>query len=359
MNTGKRQKVHLIHLTSAPGGLEVLLPLIIRSMPDYDFSVFVIRPPGKDIPQVYENMNHDIKYGSDNNFFAILRLWRYVIANRKAIFHVYNIGPVFLMVMRLAGAVKLVYSIHGTVFWKTSIKKNILKTIWKLAISRKYIFTANSNYSRQVFYETVSPIPSRIDVVYNPIKVFGAPMINRKRHEGIITIGYAGRLVEGKNLFRWLDIALAISKIFINTRFRLYGDGMLREELISYANKLGLSDRTFFAGYTRDIAGAYKECDLMLFLSERESFGNAIVESVLCGTPVIASDIPAFREILANWPQSIVSGGNKAETLIIEKIRQLDELKKAIPMMISEFRTRFSVEQHLNKLTLLYEILSA
>jgi glycosyltransferase involved in cell wall biosynthesis len=359
MTSDSRIRVHLIHLTASPGGLEVILPLIIKSLPFCHFMTFVIRPQAVNKPDVYDGTDITREFGSLNNATAAARLFRYVRKNRRDIFHLFNTGPLFLIVLRVAGAKKVVYSIHGTVYWKSFFQKLIMKAAWRLAITDRVVVTSNSLHSRKVFLTTVLRPRKEIEILYNPVDI-DAPIANVARKEsGFLTIGYAGRLVTGKNLLLWLTAAEKISRIFRDARFVLFGDGVLRDSLEKHTRVLGISDRVDFRGYVRDIASAYIECDVMLFLSERESFGNAVVESVLCGTPVIVSDIPAFREILQNWPYCIVPADDSAAVHIIERLNNLDTLGGYIPGMISEFRARFSRAQHILKISRIYEAISS
>ncbi|MRR21790.1 glycosyltransferase [bacterium] len=359
MNPGNRGKIHFIHLTSAPGGLEVLLPLIIRALPAYDFRAFIIRPPSVHMPDVYEGTEVNRQYGSLNNAVAAARLFRYVRKNRRDLFHVYNTGPLFLMVLRIAGAKRVVYSIHGTRYWKSAAQKLIMRAAWRFAMPERFVVTANSDYSRTVFLTTVLRPVNGIEIIYNPVDIEAGASAAVKREAGLLTIGYAGRLVPGKNLIGWLNVAQKLSREFGNLRFVIYGDGVLREELIKHAGVLGILDIVSFRGFVRDVASAYSECDVMLFLSGRESFGNAVVESVLCGTPVIASDIPAFREILANWSYCIVPADETAAGQIADRLKNLDILRGYLPGMITEFRARFSRDQHISKISRIYETVSS
>lgn len=359
MNLNTRRKIHFIHLTSAPGGLEVLLPLIIRAIPERDFKAFVIRPPAADMPDVYENTNTTRQYGSLNNVIAAAKLFRYVRKNRNDIFHVYNTGPFFLLVMRIAGANRVIYSIHGTIYWKGKVQRFLLRSTWQIALSGRYMVTSNSNYSRNVFQMNVMKPGKEIEVIYNPVEIEDPAPGKVKRENSFLNVGYAGRLVPGKNLRMWLNVAQHLSSVFSNIRFILFGDGVLRDELFRHAAKLGIADRVSFRGYVRDIASAYHECDVMLYLSGRESFGNAVVESVLCGTPVIASDIPAYREILANWPYCLVADDDQRATNIAQKISDMEILRGYLPAMINEFRGRFSGAVHVSKISRIYESLSS
>ena len=45
------------------------------------------------------------------------------------------------------------------------------------------------------------------------------------------------------------------------------------------------------------LAAVYRRSALVLLPSEREGFGLPVLEALACGTPVVASDIDALREV--------------------------------------------------------------
>lgn len=71
--------------------------------------------------------------------------------------------------------------------------------------------------------------------------------------------------------------------------FVYVGDGPMLEEWNRKAATLGLKDACVFAGRRNDVAPYYRSVDLLVHAAERESFGNAIVEAMACGIPVVAS----------------------------------------------------------------------
>lgn len=93
----------------------------------------------------------------------------------------------------------------------------------------------------------------------------------------------------------------------------LLGDGELREELIKYAKNLGLKVFSifdddvysqdydvYFMGFQENPYQFMARSKLLLMTSLWEGFGNTIVESMACGTPVISTDCPSGpREIIA------------------------------------------------------------
>ncbi len=75
--------------------------------------------------------------------------------------------------------------------------------------------------------------------------------------------------------------------------------GPLTAEQQRLANSLGIAGRidTLPRLSPRQLAAVYRRAKVLLQTSESEGFGLPVVESVACGTPVIASDIASLREI--------------------------------------------------------------
>lgn len=70
-------------------------------------------------------------------------------------------------------------------------------------------------------------------------------------------------------------------------------------ELHALTQSLGLASRVHFLGPVpyRQILGYYRGAVAFAFPSHLETFGQPMVEAMLAETPIIAADIPAFREI--------------------------------------------------------------
>ncbi|NLE34324.1 MAG: glycosyltransferase [Bacteroidales bacterium] len=351
-------KVCLVHYTSAPGGIELLMPEIIRMFPEGTFSVFVIRPPGDKDYNVYNGVPAEVFRGSENNLAAAWRLWRYACKRRHTVFHGFNTGPFFLLVLRLAGVKRAVYSVRGTLHYTGLLQKTLRKLAWRAALSSRYRILANSGYSRDVFMKFMAPFKPHIDVLYNPVgssRIKPAPEMAARESLNII---YTGRLADGKNLFRWIEMAVAIHSYRSDAMFFLFGDGPLRKELEEYCRSFGAEGYIRFMGFVSDLSEAYGRADLMMFLSEAESFGNVVVESILSGVPVIASAIPSVREIFQDFPQFLVPEGPGMEQVIIDRIAGIDELREAVPLASQQFSKRFSLEQHVHGLCSAYDSLS-
>lgn len=349
-----KKTVHFVHFSSRPGGIEVLLPVIVDSMPGYHFMGFVMNKAFPGDRNVYGLMRIPVVYGSGVNLKTSISLIRYARKHRNDIFHTYNVGPQIIILLWLSGVTNIVHSIHGTVHWKTENKRLITKLLWSLVLLKEFPMTSNSEYSRTVFRNKIKP-EAKIEVVYNPVdgNKF-TPSVNDKVHRELRII-FAGRLCNGKNLNKWLDQAFLIHNSMPEAVFEIYGSGPLQEVLQKKVNAHHAGTYIQLMGFSEDINNVYRQADILLFLSEYESFGNVVVESILCGTPVIVSDIPSMREIFRDFPEFIIQVDDRLEDNIINKLRDRDKLRKLAIRAREQFMVRFSVEAHVKALDRIYK----
>ena len=95
----------------------------------------------------------------------------------------------------------------------------------------------------------------------------------------------------------------------INQKFRLIlvGDGNKREYLEGVASELGLNIKRIFKGSKTDIPAILAEADIFAFSTTlSEGFGIALIEAMAAKLPIIATDVPACREVLDNGKAGIL-----------------------------------------------------
>jgi glycosyltransferase involved in cell wall biosynthesis len=74
-------------------------------------------------------------------------------------------------------------------------------------------------------------------------------------------------------------------------RLHLYGDGENRIGLERWAQRLGLADRVVFDGHVADIEKVWALNHVLVMPSRIEGLPLAVIEAMLCGRPVVATDI--------------------------------------------------------------------
>ncbi len=85
-------------------------------------------------------------------------------------------------------------------------------------------------------------------------------------------------------------------------RLAIVGDGPERPALQALARDLGVADRILFTGEVSDPFGFMMRARLAVCASVYEGLGNAIIEALACGTPVVSTDCPY-------GPAEILQGG--------------------------------------------------
>ena len=75
--------------------------------------------------------------------------------------------------------------------------------------------------------------------------------------------------------------------------------GQLTRDQLRLAERLKVTDAIVQLPFLdrRQLAAVYRRASVVVLPSDREGFGLPVVEAMACGTPVIASDIPALREV--------------------------------------------------------------
>lgn len=90
----------------------------------------------------------------------------------------------------------------------------------------------------------------------------------------------------------------------------LAGKGQYCEHLQQRAQDLGICDKIDFLQAVSDaeLADLYRGCSALVYPSRMEGFGLPPLEAMAYGKPVIASDIPVFRELFGDVPYFVALG---------------------------------------------------
>lgn len=107
-----------------------------------------------------------------------------------------------------------------------------------------------------------------------------------------------GRLVSVKGQ---RDLILAFQtflEAYPDALLHIAGQGPESANLLALIKKLGLENKVSLLGNSNDVPGLLQSYDCFVFPSLSEGFSGAIVEAMMSGLPVLASDIPANREVI-------------------------------------------------------------
>jgi glycosyltransferase involved in cell wall biosynthesis len=109
---------------------------------------------------------------------------------------------------------------------------------------------------------------------------------------------HVGSTIPRKRIDVLLHVFARVRQQFAEARLVRVG-GPFTAEQAALADSLGLAGWVVVLPRleTSVLGAVYRRCSVALVPSEREGFGLPLAESMACGTPVIASDLPALREV--------------------------------------------------------------
>jgi glycosyltransferase involved in cell wall biosynthesis len=176
-----------------------------------------------------------------------------------------------------------------------------------------------SNYTKQ----TGTP-KSKCRIIYNgvdtdrfyPMEPDEAVYRSVDLHRDDCVLGTIGRLVEAKDHLLFLESAVEIVKSYPSVKFLIVGDGPRMESLNLFVRENGLEGNVVFTGFRGDVPQLIQICHALVFPSRREGFSNALLESMACGKPVIATSVGGNPEAIINNKTGILIRSGDTENLV-------------------------------------------
>jgi glycosyltransferase involved in cell wall biosynthesis len=156
--------------------------------------------------------------------------------------------------------------------------------------------------------------------LFHPVEQTAARAVLGLGHEKVLVS--VGNLVPEKGH----DLAIdAIARI-PDASLLVVGDGPQQRSLQTRAERLRVSNRVRFlpARPQAELVTVYSAADALILASSREGWPNVLLESMACGTPVVATDVGGVREIVCDSAAGIVARGREADA-IAAALRQLLE----------------------------------
>jgi len=278
------------------GGAERVLLNIAKKLyyENYEVELVVVNLEGSFVAEVeYGIKVHDLKIKSIKKAaFPLLRLFRQ--KKPKLIFS--TLGYVNLLIILMGWLLP-----KETKIWireanmpNISIRSNkykyLMLTGYRLLYCRADLIICSSKLMRNQLIEDFNVPSSKIKVLPNPVddKMIVKNAWPVKRHPGKgVRFVAAGRLTHQKGFDRLLDCFYLMKNR--EAHLVIFGEGPLKKELVNKAKKLCVLDRVIFFGFSDNIWQWMAGADAFLLSSRWEGMPNVALESLCCGTLVIAT----------------------------------------------------------------------
>ncbi|MBE2254555.1 MAG: glycosyltransferase, partial [Ignavibacteria bacterium] len=97
-----------------------------------------------------------------------------------------------------------------------------------------------------------------------------------------------------------IDIFSELLKHFPNLKLTIVGDGLEKNNIINYIEKLHLSKKISVLDYSENVLSIMKTFDIFILTSKYEGIPLTIMDSLALGIPVVASKVGSIPEIVKN-----------------------------------------------------------
>ena len=182
--------------------------------------------------------------------------------------------------------------------------------------------------------EKISVMPMGVDLAHRFREVAGI----KREQDRII---FVGRLVEKKGVEFLLEAFKKVQEKYPDIKLLIIGDGPLRESLELKTRDFNIQDSITFLGgiKSEELPDYYSSARIAVVPSvvassgDQEGLGLVIIEAMGCGCVVVASDLPAVRDVIDEDCGVLVAPGDSFQ-LAEKMIWLLDNPKRRMEIAV-------------------------
>ncbi len=294
------------------GGMENYLLRFLNFLPEKSGVTVMVRNGEKgDLWNEYEKTGVNIRFQGIGylDLLKWIKLFRYF--NKEKFLTVCdfngNFAGITMLISRHAGVCNRIsfYRRSSDAFKQQWFRQTYNKMANSLVYYNSTKIFSNSQHAIDCFFPYRDPGDNRFKVIPNGIDPttfnLRANVSEARRYFNLpqdkFIIGHVGRYDPAKNHETIFKVAQRLKPEEPNIIFLFAGRATDSHAFHERVHFYGIEDICFCLGLQTKIPFLYKTLDLFYFPSITEGQPNALIEAIMSGLPVIASDIPAIKEI--------------------------------------------------------------
>jgi len=189
---------------------------------------------------------------------------------------------------------------------------------------------------------------NNVEVIPNPIT---EKHYYRSTNNNKVVIA-AGRLVPQKNFDSLVKIWSKIVQKYPDWSLQIWGDGEQRHLLEELVVSLGLEEKVFIMGYSKELLEKMSQASIFVLTSNYEGFGLVILEAMSVGLPVVSYACPAGpKDMIEDRKNGFLIDPND-EVSFVDKLQSLissDSKRKEMGTAAFEKSSNYSSEVIMQK----------
>lgn len=253
--------------------------------------------------------------------------------------------------------IKIVTTLHGTDITVLGSDPS-LNNLIRFGIEQSDVVTAVSHSLIEETYELIST-KKEIQTVYNFIDervYFQRDMSQLRKEYGIqedekvlIHISNFRKVKRVQDIVK--SFALIVKQV--KAKLLLVGDGPEFCTIVQLVKHLEIEDRVLFLGKQDNVAELLAMSDLILLLSEKESFGLVLLEAMACGVPCIGTGTGGIPEVIQHGETGYICEVGDTEGVAEQAVQLLQDdtlhakmAERSIEVAYEQFGSEMIVSQY-------------
>ncbi|MEH7482014.1 N-acetyl-alpha-D-glucosaminyl L-malate synthase BshA [Neobacillus drentensis] len=253
--------------------------------------------------------------------------------------------------------IKIVTTLHGTDITVLGYDPSLTDAI-KFGIEKSDVVTAVSKALVDQTYELINP-DKQIETVYNFIDDRIYKKSDARALKSEFEIKDDEKVIIHVSNFRPVkrvqDVVKSFAKIasVMPAKLLLVGDGPEMTIICKLVREFGLEDQVIFLGKQESLEELYSISDLMLLLSEKESFGLVALEAMACGVPCVGTNVGGVPEVINHGMNGFICEvgdiddiSNKSLAILVDQNLHQQFSKQSVDTAKTKFKADQIVEQY-------------
>lgn len=175
------------------------------------------------------------------------------------------------------------------------------------------------------------------------------------KEEDFIAV-YAAEFIPRKNHQFLINSLLQHKQEFPNLKLLFCGRGEIKIKMEAFVHKNDLDSVIFFMGFRTDIDEIFKMADIGISSSKQEGLGLNLIEEMMCGLPIIATEDRGHREIIDSGENGFLFPQNDEKQFIgaIKSLYENAHLRKSMGRNAIDKSKTFELSNSLHEMGHIY-----
>lgn len=298
-----------------------------------------------------------VKRTPGKDFILPFRLARVMKERNIHLSHTHNLGPLLYgsLAAKLAGVRVVINTRHGRE------KKHRSSYIWNI---NDAVVAISEDAKREMLKWNRINIKKTM-VIYNGIDIdkYSNQQNGSEAKKALniepstLVVGTVARLSPEKDQYTLIEAFSKMVNKIDDAKLIFVGDGVLKEELVNYAQKLGVSNKVIFLGFKDDVYNILPVFDVFTLSSLTEGVSLTLLEAMAMKRPVVATNVGGNPEVVIDRVTGFLVPSKDSEKMADAIIKILQNSELAQKMGAAGRRRveeKFSLERMVKEYEALY-----